>query len=113
MGAWVLINDRWYNKELNRRAALAKFGAFAGTAYMVPSVTTMSAAFASSDSSDTSDTSDVSDISDVSDSSPASPVSRPSSATGDPAVDACTDATTTDEEFTQCLIDAGIDPETI
>ncbi len=104
------------NKELNRRAALAKFGAFAGTAYMVPSVTTMSAAFASSDSSDTSDTSDVSDISDVSDvsdSSPASPVSRPSSATGDPAVDACTDATTTDEEFTQCLIDAGIDPETI
>ena len=104
------------NKELNRRAALAKFGAFAGTAYMVPSVTTMSAAFASSDSSDTSDTSDVSDISDisdVSDSSPASPVSRPSSATGDPAGDACTDATTTDEEFTQCLIDAGIDPETI
>ena len=107
------------NKELNRRAALAKFGAFAGTAYMVPSVTTMSAAFASSDSSDTSDTSDtsdvsdISDVSDVSDSSPASPVSRPSSATGDPAVDACTDATTTDEEFTQCLIDAGIDPETI
>ncbi len=101
------------NKELSRRAAIARLGALAGAAYLVPSVTTLSAAYASSDSSESS-ASSVSSVSSVSSaSSVSSTASRPSSATGDATIDGCATSSTTDAEFTQCLIDAGVDPSTI
>lgn len=117
--------------KLSRRAALSRLGLGAAAAYMVPSMTTLGIAHASEASkasepsepsepsapSEASEASEASAASEASEASSASMPSMPSAVDIDDetrvAFDTCAKSSTTVEELTQCLTDAGLDVDAL